>query len=129
MKCFLHIDYDPLPKIAGSPTEAVAMAESILMEDDEEPYSTWVVQWRRDDLYPDRFICYTPHQLALALGDVGSVVLQKVTPDGSVLGKSVEIFTDELERKNDNEAVMALEDEISFQGMESRSARRPRAAI
>ena len=129
MKCYLHVDYDPLPKTAESPMEAVSMAESILMDDEEEPSSTWVVHWRRDDLYPDRFITYTPDELAVTLRDIGSVVLQRVTADGSVMGKSVEIFTDELEKKNDTEAVMALEDEISCHGTDKRCARRGRAAI
>lgn len=130
MKCYLHVDYDPLPKMAGSALEAVSMAESILLEEDEEPSSTWVVQWRRDDLYPDRFISYNSSQLAQALGDLGSVVLQNVSPDGTLLGKSIEIFTDELEKKNETEAVQALEDEdISCHGMERRMVRRHRAAI
>lgn len=115
MKCYLHVDYDPMPKQASSPADAIRMAESLLAGDgDEEPSSTWLTRWRRDELYPDNFTAYAIDELALHLQETGSVVLQRIRDDGD-MGVSVEIFTDELERKNDREALDALEQGLSHE--------------
>lgn len=108
MKCFLHLDYDPLPREASGPDEAFRIAESVLGDDeDDDPSSIWRTFWRRDDLYPDNFVRYSHDELVGELKLSGAVVLQRVSVTGE-RGASVEIFTDDLERRNDEEADEAL---------------------
>jgi hypothetical protein len=107
MKCFLHLDYDPLPREASGPDEAFRIAESVLGDDEDDPSSTWRTFWRRDDLYPDNYVRYSHDELEGELKISGAVVLQRVSSSGE-RGPSVEIFTDDLERRNDEEADEAL---------------------
>jgi hypothetical protein len=109
MKCFVHVDYDPMPKEAESASDAIQMAEKLLRSDDEEdPSSRWLIRWRRDELYPNNYAPYSNHELISELNQHGYIVLQLVSDNGEDLGKSVEILSDDLERKYDEEAASAL---------------------
>ena len=114
MICYVHVGYDPGPREADSPVEAIALAEQCLraendaLPDDEKLF----IRWRRDDLYPDNFLEYTVDDLINYLNEKGEAVLQLVDigADGlPVMGESANIFTDAEEQKNNDEAQQALE--------------------
>lgn len=108
MKCFVHLDRDPLPKSVINPEIAIALAESLLKTEDE---NKWQIQWRRDELYPDNFSVYSKNDLQNQLLSVGSIVLQqiKIGPDNvHLMGESASIFTADLERKLTKQAETAI---------------------
>lgn len=114
MICYVHVGYDPGPREADSPVEAIALAEQCLRdENDSLPEEEKLfIRWRRDDLYPDNFVEYTVESLTQHLTEKGEVVLQLVDigADGlPVMGETATIFTDAEEQKNNDEANEALE--------------------
>jgi hypothetical protein len=116
MKCYVHLGYDPVPKQADSPTSAIASAEShlsfIAESDDDDPSSKWLIRHRVDELYPDNFVEYTHDDLLTGLQKNGTVVLQLVRygeDNVPVMGEMCNIFTSEYEKKQDEEANIALE--------------------
>jgi len=116
MKCFVHLSYDPVPKTANSPSNAINTAETHLSHiadnDDEDPSSRWLIKRRNDEQYPNNFCEYTHNDLLEALVKNGTVVLQliKYEKDNSpIMGELCNIFTSDAERMNDQEAEIALE--------------------
>lgn len=112
MKCFVHMDFDPVPKQVNSPVQAITLAEAVLKaESEEEPDSKLQILWRRDEFYPNNFYEYTQEKLVQELAQNGSVVLQlvKTTDEFPVLGESITIFTEEVENKFVEQAENALE--------------------
>lgn len=126
MNCFVHVGYDPVPKGATSPENAICMAENYLKGDDEEDDPPcWKIKWRRDELYPDNFKDYDINALKLELTKSGCVVLQLIQdqPDNmQIMGETASIFTEEVERQNDQEAEEALE--IDIHGEEKTAIKR-----
>lgn len=113
MICFVHMDFDPIPKEVKSPSAAISLAEAVLKaEQEEEPDSKYQIFWRRNDFYPDNFFEYTLEQLQKELIESGSIVLQlaNLSGDFPVMGGSVTILTESLEKKYALEADSALED-------------------
>ena len=85
MNCFVHLDFDPIPREVKSPASAIALAEAVLkVEKEEDPDSKLKILWRRDDYYPDNFFEYTIEQLQKELQEKGTVVLQLVRTDGDL---------------------------------------------
>lgn len=126
MNCFVHVGYDPVPKEATSPENAISMAESYLKGDDEDDDpSSWKIKWRRDELYPDNFTDYDIDSLKLELSKSGCVVLQLIQDqpdDMPIMGETASIFTEEAERQNDQEAEEALE--LDIHGEEKNTLKR-----
>jgi hypothetical protein len=113
MKCFVHLGFDPLPKQVDSPAKAINLAEAVLKaESEEEPDSKMFIQWRRDEFYPNNFHEYNIEILQKELSSKGSVVLQLVDINNELpsLGRSITIFTEEVEKKYAEEAENALEE-------------------
>ena len=107
MKCFVHVGSDPTPHEAKDPSEAIRLAEKYLLAQESLP-----VKWRRDDLYPNRFLDYTKDELVSHLSQQGEVVLQLAELDSNglqVMGEIANIFTASEEKKNTQEADEALE--------------------
>ena len=116
MKCFVHLGYDPVPKTANSPANAIAAAEShllrIIESDDEDPSSRWLIKRRNDEQYPNNFCEYTHAELLDALVKDGTVVLQLVKYGDDnlpLMGEICNIFTCDVEKMHDQEAEFALE--------------------
>lgn len=107
MKCFVHMDFDPLPKQVNSPLEAITLAESFLKSQEENSK----VVWRKDDFYPNNFFDYTVDTLVQELLQNKPVTLQKVVTDAEfpILGDSITIFSETVEKKFVEEADTALE--------------------
>jgi hypothetical protein len=109
----VHLGLSPIPKEAESPTSAISLVESYLSgNDDDDPYSLWRIKWRRDDFYPDNFCDYTHSDLEKELQKNGFIVLQLIkeqSDDLPIMGEVANIFTADLEKKNDEEAEFALE--------------------
>ena len=116
MKCFVHLGYDPVPKTATSPSNAIAAAEThlsrIAESDDDDPSSKWLIRRRNDEQYPDNFCEYTHNELLNALVHEGAVVLQLVKygqDNQPMMGEICNIFTCDVEKMHDQEAEIALE--------------------
>lgn len=109
MKCFVHVGSDPMPHEANDPAEAIKLAENLLSQE------SLPIKWRRDDLYPDRFLDYTKDELVSHLSQQGEVVLQLAELDSNgsqVMGEIANIFTASEEKKNTQEADDALGREL-----------------
>jgi hypothetical protein len=112
MKCFVHVGFDPKPHEANDPVEAISLAERRLLASNDGEEEHLPVRWRRDDLYPDNFLEYTPDQLVSHLSQKGEVVLQLAEFDSDgfpIMGEIANIFTASEEKKHDQEADEALE--------------------
>lgn len=112
MNCFVHLGFDPVPRAVNSPEKAITLAEAVLKaESEEEPDSKFIIQWRRDEFYPNNFFDYTIKNLQEELQKTGSVVLQLVKSNDElpILGDSVTIFTEEIEKQYTEQAETALE--------------------
>lgn len=108
MKCFVHLESNPVPKAIETAESAFAFAESHLKDEDED--GSWKIKWRRDDFYPDNFSNYTYCDLNQELSCKGSVVLQIIKEgEEPLLGETATIFTADVEKKLEQEAEIALE--------------------
>lgn len=108
MKCFVHVGFDPFPKEANDPSEAISLAEKYLSGKTNKEFS---IYWRRDDLYPKNLVCYSKNELLEEIQREGDVTLQvaKVRPSGlPILGEVVTIVSSEEEERNAREADKAL---------------------
>ena len=113
MKCFVHVGFDPKPKKADNPTDAIALAVKYLnaLNDEFPKEERLSVKWRRDDLYPNNFLDYTNTDLFSYLKDNGEATLQLVEMgiDGlPIMGEIANIFTVDQEIKNNADAERAL---------------------
>lgn len=119
MKCFVHLESNPVPKAIENAESAFAFAENHLAKDDDEDGSLWRVKWRRDDFYPNNFSNYTYCDLNQELACKGSIVLQLIKDgDETVLGETATIFTADVEKKLYEEAESALDKkEIDIHGL------------
>jgi hypothetical protein len=112
MRCFVHVGYDPEPKSAESPDEAIKLAEKYLKKAEKKDFKENLsVKWRRDDLYPNNFLDYNSQQLVQYLNSNGQLVLQLAKKvDGlPIMGEIVSIFTADEEERNVQEAERALQ--------------------
>jgi hypothetical protein len=106
------MDFDPIPKKVNSPQEAISLAEAVLKSEiPEDQKEKNKIVWRKDEFYPNNFFDYCLDSLTQELLQNKSVVLQKVTIDGEfpILGDSIAIFTEEIEKKFVEEADTALD--------------------
>ena len=128
---FVHVGFDPEPKKAETPIEAINLAEQYLNSVGKKLSSETnkiVIKWRRDELYPDNLLDYTTNDLIDYL-NTGEVVLQLVKLIGDdvsmpIMGEIVNILTLDEETKNIKEADKALK--ISHQMIEPEKIRKRR---
>lgn len=108
MKCFVHVGFDPFPKEADNPSEAISLAERYLSGKTNKDFS---IYWRRDDLYPKNLVRYSKNELLEEIQREGELTLQvaKVGSSGlPILGEVATIFSSAEEERNAREADDAL---------------------
>lgn len=107
MKAVVHYDMVLEPKFFDNLDEAVTFLEK-KMKDEE-----LVLQWRRDELYPNSYSNYTRQELLEEYNKTGEIVLQLTSPEGPaydrVAGEIANVMTEEKHNKENKEAQVALD--------------------
>lgn len=115
MKYYVHYEFDIEPKIFEDPAKAINYTENRLCDDNFEDLK---ILWRRDDLgWQNNFVEYSHVELIKYLKETGEITLQlTANHDGSwTLGEIANIYTEEQEEKNNQEAEAALSNLVKIQ--------------
>lgn len=107
MKYYVYVGLNAKPYEADDPAKAINLAERRLTANRNGKEGQLPIMWRRDDLFPNIFIEYTPDQLVAHLNQESEVVLQLAKLDTSglpIYGEIANILSESKEMHNQQEA-------------------------
>jgi hypothetical protein len=101
------------PKFFDNLDQAITFVEKRMKAEEDEGDEKLVLQWRRDELYPNSYSNYTREQLLEEYTKTGEIILQLTSAEGlaydRVAGEIANIMTEEKHNKENQEAQVALD--------------------